>query len=784
MPRIAYFSKALHAKSETTLLTIKPFSRCSAFLRSATFAAWPVLCALHLTAYAAPILAATLTDATAPTDATAAAPTGVAAAFAQLGNGRMVIRNVSLANLGMHDPVVLQAPDARQELYLPVPVNVPISNATFQFDGTYLHADGGRTTMLLSLDGAPVLARALTQQQGDAAATIGVDGTARPSGFVRVGLGWSSVINDNVCADQTAIGNVLRVGPTSRLTYSFDPAAINDLRTAWSALPPTPVVMTGARGVAAPAFDAGWRAEAQLQREGKTPVTRAWPVAGDSVDLSGVNVPDALRAIPAFAALAAGGLHKLANPAEAGAWVALAPHAGFAPDVIIADDRLRDALKTELDALRTQVDAAARGSSSSTTAATAATAAFDAWRARYIGPIAEPLAAGEVRVAHLAGQVAIVVGDNDGVAVLARAWRAIDVSDRLVVHQIDRTQNADVDAISLSALGGQPRTLNVLGRATWDANFDLGAVSGNGKLPSAIVLDISAMPTLHGGVQTAAIYFNDVLIGAQTLNTTGKPQRITAHVPHYALAPGNLLHVVFERQPEGGCQARSEGQPIAVLPTSNLQLDKADLDDNFTGMAARFATSATLIVPSAYLDDTTLSLARVARLANAAGIVPSRTTLSVAPKGEAVAPKDPFLAADVALKSETSHAMLSQDRLTLTDASGKMLADVSGLQNLALIDVVRADGAPGIVYRATGETAPVLPASLQLTPGDVALVDAGGVAKRFDTLHPGEVLQPDNGVSWFVQNWWRWGIPAALVALFLVLLLVASIARRRHRDKT
>jgi Bacterial cellulose synthase subunit len=764
-------------------LTIKPFSRCSASLRLAAYTAWPVFCALYLTAHAVPVSAAAPTDATAaaPTDATAAAPTGVAAAFAQLGNGRMAIRNVSLADLGMHDPVVLHAPDARQELYLPVPADVPISNATFQFDGTYLHADGGHTTMLLSLDGAPVLARALTLQQGDAAATIGVDGTARPSGFVRVGLGWSSVINDNVCADQTAIGNVLRIGPTSRLTYSFDPAAIKDLRTAWSALPQTPVVMTSARGVTAPAFDAGWRAEAQLQREGKTPVTRAWPVAGDTVDLSAVTVPDALRAIPAFAALAAGGLHKLANPAEAGALVALAPHAGFAPDVIVADDRLRDSLKAELDALRTQVDAAAGGASSS---GTAATVAFDAWRTRSIGPIAEPLAAGEVRLAHLAGQVAIVVGDNDGVAVLARAWRAIDVSDRLVVHQIDRTHNADVDAISLSALGGQPRTLNVLGRATWDANFDLAAVSGNGKLPSAIVLDVSAMPTLNGAAQTAAIYINDVLIGAQLLNTNGKPQRITAHVPHYALASGNLLHVVFERQPEGGCQARSEGQPIAVLPTSNLQLDKADLDDNFTGMAARFATNATLIVPSAYLDDTTLSLARVARLANAAGIVPSRTMLSVAPNGEAVAPKDPFLAADVALKGETSHAMLSQDRLTLTDASGKTLADVSGLKNLALIDVVRADGAAGIVYRATGETAPVLPASLQLTPGDVAVVDAGGVAKRFDTLHPGEVIQPDNSISWFAMNWWRWGIPAALVALFLVLLLVASIARRRHRDKT
>jgi hypothetical protein len=58
------------------------------------------------------------------------------------------------------------------------------------------------------------------------------------------------------------------------------------------------------------------------------------------------------------------------------------------------------------------------------------------------------------------------------------------------------------------------------------------------------------------------------------------------------------------------------------------------------------------------------------------------------------------------------------------------------------------------------------------------------VAKRFDTLHPGEVIQPDNSISWFAMNWWRWGIPAALVALFLVLLLVASIARRKHRDKT
>ena len=96
------------------------------------------------------------------------------------------------------------------------------------------------------------------------------------------------------------------------------------------------------------------------------------------------------------------------------------------------------------------------------------------------------------------------------------------------------------------------------GRATWDANFDLGAASGNGKLPGDVVLDVATSPTANGSAQSASIYFNDVLIGSQLLNADGKSQRITAHVPHYALAPSNLLRVVFQRQPDAGCQARTQ----------------------------------------------------------------------------------------------------------------------------------------------------------------------------------------------------------------------------------
>ena len=170
------------------------------------------------------------------------------------------------------------------------------------------------------------------ESPGNGSASLGVDGEARPNGFVRVGLDWSSVLSDNTCADQTAIGNVWRVAPTSRLTYRYDPGSIADLRSAWSALPHEPVVVLGARKLAAHAFDAAWRVEALLQGEGRVPVARAWPVAGDTVDLAGIDVPAPLRTIPAFAALAAGGSHKLASPAEAGALIALTPGSAFGAD--------------------------------------------------------------------------------------------------------------------------------------------------------------------------------------------------------------------------------------------------------------------------------------------------------------------------------------------------------------------------------------------------------------------------------------------------------------------
>jgi hypothetical protein len=709
--------------------------------------------------------------------AACAAPGDLAGAFAQLGAGRVESRSVALADLGVREPVVLRAPETIQELYLPVPAGLPISNATLQLDGSYLRGDGGRTTFLLSLDGSPVQARNVTDAQGDGSLSIGVDGAPRPSGFVRVGVQWSSVLNDNVCADQTAIGNVWKVAPTTRLSYQFDTSAINDVRTAWSALPPKPVVLVSGGKLNAAPYDVAWRLEALLMRSGATPVTMRMPAVGDTVNLGSVQVPAALQAVPAFAALAAGGTHKIANPAELGALIALAPASALAPNVVVVDDAMRSQAGAALDALRGQVQAISADAAS----------AFDAWRTHAGVALAAPLEKGELRLAHLGGQPVVVVGDDLGVGALSRTWSGIEASRHLVVHALSASPNLSAggssDTVALSLIGGTPRTLEVLTSAAWEANFDLAAVSGDGKIPRRVVLDLAAAPAADRNGQTASIFFNGVLIGSTLLDTDGRPQRVSADIPVYALGSVNTLRVLFQRQPQGGCHPRDKGYPVAVLPGSHLVLGTGPLGENFTGMVARFSHAASVIVPDAYLSDPTTTVPRVARLANAAGVSTTRATLQVVANGQAAQPQTAFLAADVALDNEADHANFANGRLTVKGRGGAMLADLSGLANLGLIQVVRSGTTPGIVYRSVGDP-PVLPPGMQLQQGDVAIVDAGGVLKTFDTQNPGGVPPVDDQRAWLTRHWAGWGVPSIALAVLLLLLVAAAFARKRARART
>jgi hypothetical protein len=206
----------------------------------------------------------------APAQATAAAAPAAPAAPSWLP------RAMTLADLGFDAPVVLGYPDTIREFYLPVPPNISLSDATLQLDASFVRADGGRTTMIVTVDGTPVNARAFTADKGDASIVIPLDARPRPSGFVRVNIDWrTAVARENTCADARTPGNLLRIEPTSKFSFRYNGAEITDLTTAWSALPPLPVVGIAANRLSAPSYDSAWRVGVALERAGKRPRVRA-----------------------------------------------------------------------------------------------------------------------------------------------------------------------------------------------------------------------------------------------------------------------------------------------------------------------------------------------------------------------------------------------------------------------------------------------------------------------------------------------------------------------------
>ncbi|PMZ63614.1 hypothetical protein C1X25_27565, partial [Pseudomonas sp. GW247-3R2A] len=178
-------------------------------------------------------------------------------------------REVRLSDLGIDAPIILGSTDARRELYLPVPAGVPLTDATLNFDASYLNGEGGRNTLLLSLDGYPVRAQGLSETQGDASVTLGVDKKARDSGSLRLGIAWSSIVSRVLCEDERAIGNVLRIEPDTRLTYSYDASQLRDVGVAWTALPGKPGIMVAPGTLSAESYDSAWRLGVALERIGK-----------------------------------------------------------------------------------------------------------------------------------------------------------------------------------------------------------------------------------------------------------------------------------------------------------------------------------------------------------------------------------------------------------------------------------------------------------------------------------------------------------------------------------
>lgn len=680
-----------------------------------------------------------------------------------------ISRIVTLADLGLGGPVVLGYPETTREIALPVPPNVPLANATLQVDASFVRADGGRTTLILSLDGLPASARPVTAERGDGSLTLAVDGAPRPSGAVRFNIDWRTAIaRENTCSDTRTPGNLLRIEPTTRFSYRYDSSAVRDLPTAWGSLPLSPLVLVAGSKLSADAYNSAWRLGVALERAGKRPRIRALPGVGDTVDLQGVVVPSALRRVPAFAALADGGKRKLKDLAEVGALMALGQTGPLQVDVVVADRATASVLGQALDQLREQLPQESLQ-------------AFNEWREKALDGWGRQMAAGQVRLTNVFGRPAIVVAPDAGAqaaGLFTQSWQmAASSSPTLAISAADDPKS-DLAAVSLKSLGARPATLDVLSRADWNAGFDMAAVAGEGRGPTSLVIDVAAAPGAARTPVVASVFLNDVLLGARELEASGRRERIVAPIPRHALSTRNNIRVSFVRQQASDrCRETPAPYPVSVLASSHMLLDKLDSGPDFSGLISRFADGVNLLVPVGYLYDAQNTLPRVISLAASTGVSPSHAKFfAVADVGPPKL-KGSFLAIDVPMKdADDSAVKLEGGRLYLASGSDRPLMDVGGLGRAGLLEVTKVGRDTGAIYRTIGREGPLMGAAMQLSQGNIAVIGVSGLRAEINTVDPsGQALVHDGRPSVAERGGYGW-LLSLLVVVVLAVVLAALLA--------
>ncbi|MGO4154279.1 hypothetical protein [Cupriavidus sp. YAF13] len=685
-------------------------------------------------------------------------------------------RTVTLADLGFTAPVIMNHSDSRHEFYLPVPRNVPLADASIAFDSHYIKTEDGRTNLLLSIDGRPAFARRFENGEGEAARALAVERRARASGFVRLGVIWSSNTAQRLCEIDRPLGNALTIAPSTRLSYRYDAAALPTLEDAWASLPANTAILFAANRLDRAAFDAAWRIGVALENGGKRATMRAFPAPGDIIDTRELNVPAGLRQVPAFAALDASVQHRVGSEAELGALLVLGAPAVTA-DLAVVDAALQARLKTALDALAAQLQDDAD-----------AARAFAAWRASRAPVAGAPLSAKQIQLTMLGGHPVIAIAPDAGAeaaGILSGLWRRTLDSRKVAVRAAMQPDQGEHSATSLSSLSNADSNLDVIARADWTASFPLSAAAIDGRAPSELVVDVAAAPGASGSPPVVSVFWNDVLLAARQIEANGRRNRLLAQVPGYALNVRNVLRVSFQRQPVSvDCNETPQGYPVTVLPSSHLRSGAARTDGSFVSLLPLMAGRPQLIVPESYLLDAGARLAQVVRLAAASGLSPYGAELVLAGKDQAARPTRPFLAMDVKLQGiEPKVRVPAQGHLQINGRETQWL-DVAGVAGLGAAEVIGGGGRDGILWQAMGAPGGRPGQPFVFNRGNVMVVGADGPRAWLDSANPDSDPSETPGI---LQKLRRMAASHLLIlgvgSCLAALLFFAYLANRARRTK-
>ena len=423
-----------------------------------------------------------------------------------------------------------------------------------------------------------------------------------------------------------------------------------------------------------------------------------------------------------------------------------------------------------------------------------------------IGPLADAVGIVDAPVAKLAGDFqsfgtlaavrygglpALAISDTDVVS----AGRLFGSSLLAVTRGVpSATVGASVspdlptDRMTFGQLGVAPAQVDVYGRADLVATVDTRRLPG-GTRPTRLLLDLMVSPDGAGEKAVVSVFVNERLLGS-TVAATGEATHLDLALPDGLVGTSANVRAVIQRDSaQGNCRFEPQGYPAQLLGSSSFVLTSTDgAAHDFSDLSPRFAHGLELLLPASAADQPNLVLGLVAEVANqlSPDVTPLRVNLVAA--GNAPAPAEPFIAvSDISPAGATPRVRFDRGRVAVTDHGGHTLLDLGGFHG-AVAQIVTAGDYPGLwIKPMSAEGAAPAPVDLHLDHGDVAFVDAKGVALAMSTERDTvvKISYPDE-VSWLTvaERFRSWIIAGLWLLATAALLLTLQRMFRRRSAKT
>jgi len=413
-----------------------------------------------------------------------------------------------------------------------------------------------------------------------------------------------------------------------------------------------------------------------------------------------------------------------------------------------------------------------------------------------IGVIDSPVAkvAGDLRsfgmlaAVRIGGLPALVVSDTDVVSA-GRLFASplLTVTRGIPSATVGEAAPAELptDRMTFDQLGVAPALAEVYGRADLTAVIDARRLPA-GTHPTRLLLDLMVAPDGAGEKAVVSVFVNERLLGS-TVAATGDATHLDLSLPDGLVGTSANVRAIVQRDsPQGDCRFEPQGYPAQLLGSSSLVLASTDgAAHDFSDLSPRFEHGLELLLPASAADQPNLALGLVAEVVNQLSPDVTPLVVNLVPAGSAPAPNEPFIAvSDIPPAGAAPRVRFDRGRVAVADRAGHTLLDLGGFFGGAVAQIVTAGDYPGLwIKPMSADGSMPVPADLHLDHGDVAFVDAKGVALAMSTERDTvvKISYPDQ-VSWLTvaERFRSWIIAGLwLLATAALLLSLQRMFRRR-----